>query len=209
MRSEPACARCGGPVRAPSYWSSDWTCDAHGAVLPLQPPKSPSNEGLKGALRDARVPLWVPWPLPLGWLVTGFLSAGDDRTGARACAVALSGPAPLGGPADILLVAEDLGAGLGAFIAGLDGPDPGTVFDASPPHAKAEIRGHPVPLWAVQDGPEDRAVYVGEALGHWLWAVLWPSDAGLLMLEQLNLRDLRDPDMELDLPYGAICPRLP
>ncbi len=196
-------------MHAPNYWSSDWTCDAHGAVLPLQPPKSPSNEGLRGALRDARVPLWVPWPLPLGWLVTGFLHAGDDRAGSRACAVALSGPALLSGPADMLLIAEDLGAGLGAYIAGLDGPDPGGVFDASPPHAKAEIRGHPVPLWAIQAGPEDRAVYVGEALGHWLWAVLWPSNAGVLMLEQLNLRDLRDPDMELDLPYGAICPRLP
>ena len=176
-------------------------------MLPLQPPKSPSNEGLKGVLLDARVPLWVPWPLPIGWLVTGFLHAGDERTGSRACAVALSGPALLSGPADMLLVAEEIGVGLGAYFAGLDGPDPGGAFDSSPPHAKAEIRGHPVPLWAVEAEP-DRAVYVGEALGRWLWAVLWPSDAGVLMLERLNLRDLRDPDMELDLPYGAGCPRL-
>jgi hypothetical protein len=196
-------------VRAPNYWSSDWECDAHGAVLPLQPPKSPSNEGLKSVLRDARVPLWLPWPLPLGWLVTGFLHAGDERTGWKACAVALSGPSLLSGPADLLLVAEDLGSGLGAYLAGLDGPDPGGAFDAaSPPHAKPEIRGHPVPLWAVRDGPEDRAVYVGEALGRWLWAVLWPSEAGVLMLEELRLHDLRDSDMELDLPYGAMCPRL-
>jgi hypothetical protein len=201
------CPRCGGRLRAPNYWSSDWTCGGHGAVLPLQPPKSPSNEGLKSVLRDARVPVWVPWPLPIGWLVTGFLHAGDDRTGSRACAVALSGPALLSGPADMLLVAEEIGVGLGAYVAGLDGPDPGGVFDASPPHAKAETRGHPVPLWAVEAEP-DRAVYVGEALGRWLWAVLWPSDAGVLMLEQLHLRDLRDPDMELDLPYGASCPRL-
>jgi hypothetical protein len=194
-------------VRAPNYWSSDWTCGSHGAVLPLQPPKSPSNQGLKGVLRDARVPVWVPWPLPIGWLVTGFLHAGDDRTGSRACAVALSGPALLSGPADMLLVAEEIGVGLGAYFAGLDGPDPGGVFESSPPHAKAEIRGHPVSLWAVEAEP-DRAVYVGEALGRWLWAVLWPSDAGVLMLEQLNLRDLRDPDMALDLPYGASCPRL-
>ena len=194
-------------MRAPNYWSSDWTCGAHGAVLPLQPPKNPSNEGLQAVLRDARVPLWVPWPLPLGWLVTGFMHAGDDRTGSRACAVALSGPSLLRGPADMLLVAEDLGVGLGAYLAGLAGPDPGGGFDASPPHAKAEIRGHPVPLWAVEAEP-DRAVYVGEALGRWLWAVLWPSDSGVLMLEELHLRDLRDPDMALDVPYGAICPRL-
>jgi hypothetical protein len=180
----------------------------HGAVLPLHPPKSPSKEGLSAVLRDARVPLWVPWPLPLGWLVTGFLHAGDDRTGSRACAVALSGPALLSGPADMLLVAEDLGVGLGAYFAGLAGPDPGGVFDASPPHAKAEIRGHPVPLWAVEAAGPDRAAFIGEAMGHWLWAVLWPSDAGVLMLEQMHLRDLRDPDMELDLPFGAICPRL-
>lgn len=203
------CARCGGPVRAPNYWSSDWTCPVHGAVLPLQPPKGPSSQGLKGALRDARVPLWVPWPLPLSWLVTGFADAGDERSGSRACVVALSGPALLSGPADMLLIAEELGVGLGAYVAGLDGPDPGGVFDASPPHAKAAIRGHPVPLWAIPNAPEDRAVYVGEALGHWLWAVLWPSDAGLLLLEELNLRDLRDSDMEPDLPYGAMCPRLP
>jgi hypothetical protein len=195
-------------VQAPNAWSSDWTCGVHGAVLPLHPPKSPSKEGLSVVLRDARVPLWVPWPLPLGWLVTGFLHAGDDRTGSRACAVALSGPALLSGPADMLLVAEELGVGLGAYFAGLDGPDPGGVFDASPPHAKAEIRGHPVPLWAVEAAGPDRAAFIGEAMGHWLWAVLWPSDAGVLMLEQMHLRDLRDPDMELDLPYGAICPRL-
>jgi hypothetical protein len=195
-------------VQAPNVWSSDWTCGVHGAVLPLHPPKSPSKEGLSAVLRDARVPLWVPWPLPQGWLVTGFLHAGDDRTGSRACAVALSGPALLSGPADMLLVAEDLGVGLGAYFAGLPGPDPGGVFDASPPHAKAEIRGHPVPLWAVEAAEPDRAAYIGEAMGHWLWAVLWPSDAGVLMLEQMHLRDLRDPDMELDLPFGAICPRL-
>lgn len=181
----------------------------HGAVLPLQPPKSPSPEGLTATLRDARVPLWVPWPLPLGWLVTGFAHAGDDRTGARACVLALSGPAPLcAGPADLLIVAEELGVGLGAAFAGLDGPDAGACCAATAPHAKVEARGHPVPLWAVDGAADDRAAYVGEAMGYWLWMVLWPAEAGALLLDQLDLCDLREPGMHLDLPYGAFCPRL-
>ncbi len=45
-------------------------------------------------------------------------------------------------------------------------------------------------------------------MGNWLWAVLWPADAGVLMLESQNLLDLREPGMELDLPYGAHSPRL-
>lgn len=184
----------------------------HGVVLPRQPPKSPSREGLCAVLQDARVPVWVPWPLPPGWLVTGFLHVGDERTGARACAVAVSGPGLLSGPADMLLIAEEPGIGLGARYAGLDAPDPGDGCDASAPHAKVEVRGaanraHPVPMWALDAGP-DRAVYVGEAMGNWLWAVLWPADAGVLMLEQLELLDLREPGMDLDLPYGAYCPRL-
>lgn len=44
---------------------------------------------------------------------------------------------------------------------------------------------------------------------HWLWAVLWPDTAGLLLLEKITLRDLRDPGQDLDLPYGAVSPHLP
>jgi hypothetical protein len=150
------------------------------------------------------VPIWVPWPLPTGWLVTGFADAGDDRSGALAVAVALSGPAPLGGPADLVLVAEEPGVGLGSCFAGQPGPDPGAAFGVSAPDAKVDIDGHPVSMWAVST--ESAAAFAGEALAKWLWAVLWPSSAGILLIEELNLRDLREDD--LDLPYGAFCPRL-
>ena len=37
----------------------------------------------------------------------------------------------------------------------------------------------------------------------------WPAEAGCLVeLAQLVLRDLRDQDQELDLPFGAFSPRL-
>jgi hypothetical protein len=152
----------------------------------------------------ARVPVWVPWPPPAGWLVTGFADAGDERSGARAVAVALSGPAPLGGPADLVLVAEEPGIGLGASFAGLPGPDPGVGFEVSVPGTRIEINHRPVTLWAVES---ETAAFAGEAMGNWLWAVLWPSSASLLlMFDRLDLRDLREHD--LDLPYGALCPRL-
>ena len=85
----------------------------------------PSTAGLEGLLRGAAVPIWLPWPLPPGWLVTGFAGAGDERSGTRGCAVAVSGPNPVGGPGEMVLVSEELGVGLGARFAGLDGPDPG------------------------------------------------------------------------------------
>jgi hypothetical protein len=150
------------------------------------------------------VPIWVPWPLPLGWLVTGFAEVGDDRSGALAVAVALSGPSPLGGPADLMIIAEEPGVGLGSSYAGLRGPDPGHGFGGSVPNAKVQIDGHPVSMWAV--GADAAAVFAGEALANWLWTVLWPDSAGILMLEELSLRDLRE--TSLDLPYGAFCPRL-
>ncbi|KAB2341377.1 DUF6758 family protein [Actinomadura rudentiformis] len=215
MRAEPTCPRCGGPLHAPNLWSSDWSCGVHGVVLPRQPAKRPGQEGLAAVMRDIRVPVWTPWPLPLGWLVTGFLTVGDERSGVRAAAVALSGPGLLSGPADMLLVAEEPGIGLGAYYAGLrNGPDPGTGFDNGPPHVKLEVSGptatcgHSVPLWAVSSAESDRAVYVGEALANWLWVVLWPADAGVLMLERPHLLDLREPGMDLDLPFGAYSPRL-
>jgi hypothetical protein len=208
MKSAPVCARCGGAVTAPNAWTSSWVCAVHGEVLPLQPTRRPSTDGLNAVRGMARVPLWVPWPLPRGWLVTGFAAAGDDRSGGRACAVALSGPGLSGGPADLVVVAEEPGVGLGAALAGMPGPDPGTGFDAASPHARVEVEGHPMPLWAVE-GQDDRAVYVGEAHGHWLWAVWWPSEAGLMMAEEFQLRDLRDDAMDFDLPFGAVTTRLP
>jgi hypothetical protein len=207
MRAAPTCPRCGAPLRAPSVWSSAWLCDLHGKVDPLGAVHSPSPEGLDGLLRTTGVPVWLPWPLPAGWLVTGFAGAGDERTGMRGCVVALSGPNPVGGPGDLLLVSEEPGVGLGARLAGLDGPDPGDGFAAAPPAANVRFGNHDFPLWHV-DAP-DRAAFAGEVMGHWLWAVLWPDTAGVLMIEPITLRDLRDPGQELDLPFGARSPRLP
>ena|ERR1022692_945846 len=202
-----ACPRCGGSVRPPSVWSSGWRCEQHGDVPPLRQVRSLSPEGLAGLLRNVVVPVMLPWPLPNGWLVTGFAAAGDERTGSRGCAVALSGPNPVGGPGEMLLISEEIGVGMGAHCAGLEGPDPGDGLATRLPSAQVEFGNHEFPLWHVE--APDCAAFAGEVLGSWLWILLWPDTAGTMLLETMPLRDLRDPGQDFDLPFGARSPRLP
>jgi len=207
VEMKAVCPRCRGAARAPTPWSSAWRCDLHGEIFPVPPARRPSADGLRVLRQRARVPVWLPWPLPPGWLVSGFTGAGDERSGTRASAVALSGPNPLGGPAEMLLVAEEPGVGLGAGLAGLPGPDPGDGFAARRPNATVEVAHHDAPLWLVES--EGKAVFAGEVAASWLWLVLWPDTAGALLVEPLPLRDLRDPDQDFDLPFGALSPYLP
>jgi len=201
------CPRCRGQVHAPTAWSSAWRCDLHGEIHPLAPAKLPTMDGLQALVRRAKVPVWLPWPLPTGWLVSGFTGAGDDRSGTLGSALAVSGPNPLGGPAEMLIIAEEPGVGLGAGLAGLPGPDPGDGFAASQPYATLKVAHHEAPLWLVES--DGKAVFVGEVAASWVWLVLWPDTAGTLLLEPLSLCDLRDPEHELDVPFGALSPRLP
>ncbi|OEV05975.1 DUF6758 family protein [Streptomyces oceani] len=210
MKGEPSCPRCGGRVRAPGLFSDAWQCDAHGPVHPLQPVIPPSVEGVAVVVGRARVPVWMPWPLPVGWLFSGVVSAGDERSGGRGTVVACSGPSPLGGPGELLLIAEEPGVGLGARYAGTAGPDPGPYLRTDRrPHAKVLAAGHPTPLWNMREVPADRAVFAGEASGMWLWAIVWPEQSGILLYDELVLTDLRDVGAEIDLlPLGALSPRL-
>lgn len=202
-----SCPRCGGPLREPGLWSSSWTCASHGDVIPFRAAHAVNQEVLGHVAAGSQVPLWIPYPLPVGWLVTGVASAGDERTGARATVTALCGPNPAGGAADLLLIAEEMGVGLGAWCAGLPGPDAGDALRGAP-EGKVEVAGHPTALWQVPGAGPDRCVLVGEAEGLWLWAVLWPASASLLLLERMELRDVRL-HMPPGLEFGAASPRMP
>jgi hypothetical protein len=196
---------------------TEWRCDECGPVAPLHIPPHIGPEVMAAAVSEVarhaeRVPLWCPWPLPVGWTVTGVGWAGDEREGVRATVLATSGPAPLtGGPADLLLVAEAPGVGLASHLAGLSGPDPGPVLAEAmaghPAHAKIRADGHPAPLWSVPSA-EGRTAYIGEALGVWLVGVAWPATAGYLLADELVLRDLVD-WLPPELVYGARSARLP
>lgn len=197
MHSEWRCNECGPgpPLHVPAHIGADVT---HAVVVELTHRADP-------------LPLWCPWPLPVGWTVTGVGWVGDDRGGARASVLACSGPAPLrGGPADMVLVAEAPGVGLASRFAGVPGLDPGPLLAeamaGSPPHAKLRIGGHPTPLWSVTSG-EGRSTYVGEANGLWLVVVTWPTSAGYLLADNLVLQDLTD-WLPPEMVYGASSPYL-
>jgi hypothetical protein len=154
------------------------------------------------------LPVWAPWPLPAGWLVTGHGHVGSIPH-VRATVFVCSGPNPLGGAADMVVVAEEPGTGLGSRIAGLDAPDPEPGFDQGTAHAKATVGGRPTSLWCVPSVPPDRAVYAGEAAGRWLWMVMHPASAGALMVEEIVLADVRDLGREVELfAYGERSPWL-
>jgi hypothetical protein len=210
------CPRCSAETRPPGLWSDAWVCPLHGEVRPLHPPVVATPESLTALAHETSVPLWLPWPLPAGWVLSGVRTAGDAHSGTVATVLACSGPNPLpsGGAddrqADLLLVAETPGVGLGAHLAGLADVDPGNALEQGPPHLKLTADGHPAPLWTV--ATDGLVAYVGEACGVWLWVLVWPQSAAAVLLETFELVDLRVPDRAvealLDVPYGALSPRL-
>jgi hypothetical protein len=206
MSVAPTCPRCLSSIKPPGLWSSSWQCERHGAVLPFHTAAVSSEASLTHLAEQARVPVWIPRPLPVGWVVTGVAWAGDERTGARATAVAFSGPSPTGGPGDLVLVAEEPGIGVGARLAGLPTIDPSCAETS--PDFKVTAAHHPTALWA-QPSPPDRAAFAGEARAVWVEMVFWPARASLLLLEHLVLADLRDGlYADIDLTFGAPSPFL-
>ncbi len=205
--------------------NAQWRCSTCGPVAPLSVAPRVNGEvlatlcgrirrhdgaGLKDAV-ERPVPLWCPWPLPTGWTVTGVGWTGDDRAAPRATALTVSGPVPFSaGPADVVFVAEELGVGLGAGLAGLGHVDAGPALpDAvakTPPEAKVRADGHPTPLWAVAGGP-DRSVHVGEARTMWIYAIAWPPAAAYLLADDIRLHDLAE-SLPGELVYGADSGRL-
>ena len=205
MSVSAVCPRCGEVlVVRPESPAQGW-CRLHAAVTPLHHTVVVAHDAITAVCADARVPAWVPDPMPAGWSVTGLAWGGEP--GARAIVVACAGPAPLGGSAELVLVAEEPGTGLGCGYAGLPGVDPGDLIDG-PSTAEIRAGGQRAPLWLVPTG-DDRAAYVGEARGVWLWLVTWPASAAWLLAEDLDLLDLRDriyPDLPLGPPTERLLP---
>ena len=216
-----SCPRCATELSPPDDWARSWSCPVHGEVAPVHPPVRASYYTLRSAAGRCHVPLWMPWPLPAGWTFSGLRLAGEERSGAVAGVVALTGPDPLpeADPlsrighveADLLLVAEQPGVGLGAHLAGLTDLDAGSRLLESSASRVADLKlvaaGHDTPLWTVETG-SGCAAYVGEAAGVWLWVLLWPVHAAAVLLEEFELIDTRDPGLRLDLPYGPPSLRL-
>jgi hypothetical protein len=76
---------------------------------------------------------------------------------------------------------------------------------------KVHLDARSVPLWAIStsaSNPEfDRSVLAGEAGGRWLWLVVRPAAAVLLLRDDWILRDVSDAGPELvEMPFGGPTP---
>jgi hypothetical protein len=187
-------------------------CPVHGSLPPLWRPDDVSYDEFAEHLRlAADFPTYLPWPMSPGWAVTDFGVVTDEVRGARASVTCVSGTSELDGPVDVFVVAEEAGVGLGARVASIVGDDPGHEIGDGPAMVRVRIASQQVPLWTVStsgsDADFDRSVFAGEASGRWLWIVLRPASAMLLLRDDWILRDVSGvgPPL-LEMPFGGQRP---
>lgn len=209
MTLAAGCPRCSSPV---SGDESGWQCLDHGRITPLWRPAAANYEAMAEHLKCCdTIPTLLPWPLSPGWSITDFGCVGQPNAEPRASLSSCAGPSDLDGVVELTVVAEEPGVGLGARCAGIDRTDPGAEIGEGPPHAKVRIGGHPISLWSVSTSDSssdfDRSVFAGEAHGRWLWLVLRPASAALLLNDEWILSDVNELGPELvDLPFGGNPP---
>jgi hypothetical protein len=205
---EPGCPRCRSGV---AQVGGTWSCPVHGQVPLLHRPRESSYDAFVAHLVDAgRFPTYLPWPLGPGWQVSDFAVVGGDAEPVLATMTCSSGTSALDGPVDVFVVSEEPGTGLGARVAGLRQADPPGVEGAA--MTKVLLDTTSVPLWAVStagaDEEFDRFVLVGEAAGRWLWLVLRPASAMLLLRDEWILRDVSGVGPSLvEMAFGGPAPR--
>lgn len=203
------CPRCPAPV---SQTQGGWSCVEHGAIQPLRRTAESTYDSFAEHLRASdSFPTYLPWPMSPGWRVTDFAMVGADPASARATMTCCSGTSQLDGPVDVIVVTEEAATGLGARIAGTVHDDPGADLGDGPPAVKVRIDSQVVSLWPVSTSAAssewDRSVVAGEAHGRWLWLVLRPASAMLLLRDDWILRDISMAGPQLvEMPFGGPAP---
>jgi hypothetical protein len=211
MSLAAGCPRCSTPLARGE--EGDWTCATHGPVAPLWRPAAASYDGFAEHLEVAGgFPTYLPWPLGPGWSVSDFGVVGDRAERTCATMACCSGTSQLDGPVDVLVVNEEAGTGLGARCAGLEGDGPSAEVHDEPPVVRVQIEARSVPLWAVSTSTAarelDRSVLAGEAGGRWLWLVVRPAAAVLLLRDDWILRDVSGAGpLLVEMPFGGPTPQ--
>jgi hypothetical protein len=218
-----SCPRCTSPVTGEG---ASFACTLHGPIDPLWRPSEVDYDAfaeLVGRIDD--IPTYLPWPMSPGWSISDFGCVGGDGR-VRATVTTTVGTSDLDGEVEVTIVSEDPGIGLGARCAGTSYDDPGPQISNGPPSIHVRAGGRAVPMWLVDDhghapGPEReltvaqltdgevlaRAVFAGEADGRWLWLVMRPASAALLLHDDWLLADVTGFGPEaLEMPFGGPRP---
>jgi hypothetical protein len=204
---QPSCPRCTSPVE-----DRDDTvvCPRHGEVPPLWRPVEVGYEAFAEVVRQPTdIPTYLPWPMSPGWSIADF---GCVDRGAATFTTTV-GSSDMDGPVEVTVVTEDPGVGLGGRCAGSPYVDPGPQVGVGRPTTRVRAGGRPVPMWLVDtqalehDDPLARSVFAGEAGGRWLWIVLRPASAALLLQDEWLLADVTGFGPEaLEMPFGGQRP---
>jgi hypothetical protein len=186
----------------------------HGRIDPLWRPVEVDYESFAELIaRCDDLPTYLPWPMSPGWTIADFGCVGQDDQ-VRATVTTTVGTSDLDGPVEVTIVTEDPGVGLGARCSGTTYDDPGPQISNGPAAIHVRAGGRTVPMWLV-DGTEDvpeeelleRAVFAGEAEGRWLWLVIRPAAAALLLHDDWLLADVTGFGPEaLEMPFGGVRP---
>ncbi|MGA8996006.1 MAG: DUF6758 family protein [Nocardioidaceae bacterium] len=204
-----SCPRCAQPVERRDR---SWRCPDHGEIAPLWRPAAAGYDAFAEHVRRCvGMPTLTPWPVPPGWALTDFGCVVGDSGAASASFVTCAGLNDPDGVVELTVISEEPGVGLGSRCAGVVRTDPGSEIGAGPAHARVRIGSHPVPLWSVltseADTDFDRSVFAGEAMGRWLWLVLRPASAALLLKDEWLLHDVAalGPGL-MELPFVGGAP---
>jgi hypothetical protein len=203
-----SCPRCTSPV---TEEDGVFTCKRHGEIAPLWRPDVAdyaSFAELVGRVGD--LPTYLPWPMSPGWSIADF-GCVASRVRATATVTTTVGTSDLDGPVEVTIVSEDSGVGLGARCAGTPYDDPGEQVGHGPHAIHVRAGGRTVPLWAVDPRDDDdllaKSVFAGEAEGRWLWLVIRPASAALLLRDEWLLADVTGFGPEaLEMPFGGPRP---
>lgn len=183
MQLAPGCPRCSATIASDS---SSWSCPTHGDVVPLWRAVEPGYAAFAEYLALAKpFPTWLPWPMPPDWRVNDFGVVAVPHQRPSAAFLSFLGPTDLDGLVQMTIVTEEPGVGLAARCGGASHTDPGAEVGDGPPLARVRLEAMTVPVWpvTVSDGESalDRLNLAGESGGRWLWLVLRPATAVLLL----------------------------
>lgn len=206
MSLAASCPRCTSPLQ---QRAGRWSCLQHGDVEPLWRPERVDYETFAELVgRAGDLPTYLPWPMSPGWSIADFGCVAG--AGPSATVTSVAGMSDLDGEVEVSIVAEDPGVGLGARVAGSRHTDPGDQVGIGPPAVRVRAGGRTVPMWVVDVDSDDlltRSVFAGEADGRWLWLVLRPASAALLLHDEWLLADVTGfgPNA-LEMPFGGPRP---
>ena len=191
----------------------------HGRIDPLWRPNEADYDSFAELVgRSDDRPTYLPWPMSPGWSIADFGCVGNERV--RATVTTTVGNSDLDGHVEVTIVSEDPGTGLGSRCAGTTYDDPGPQISNGPPAIRVRAGGRTVPMWLVDDLADEsgtgqateedllaRAVFAGEADGRWLWLVMKPGSAALLLQDDWLLADVTGFGPEaLEMPFGGPRP---